>query len=232
MKLTSRQQAWIAGPLSLSVRLLGSTWRVRRIGFPVPGPDAQCIDALYHGHMLFCISIYRFQRCVTMISDHRDGRMIAEVVRRLGGDVAHGSSTRGGVRAYLNMLKNHPDVGWIVTPDGPRGPRGSVQEGVIKMAADSGRAIRPLGYAASFAKRFRSWDEFTVPYPFSRVVQFGGDPLHVPGRVHRSERQELAHELERRLREANQQAGFAMAKWLRMPEPEATSEDADTQTEG
>ena len=155
--------------------VLGKTWRIRKQGFPSAKSGKQYIEALEHGHMLFYLNVYRGQRAVTMVSEHRDGEMIADVVERFGGVAARGSSTRGGARAYLNMLKNYAENGWVITPDGPRGPKGSVQEGIIKMAADSNRSIRPHGFAASSAKRFRSWDEFTVPYPFSKVVQFVGE---------------------------------------------------------
>ncbi len=141
MKLSLRQQRWLVRPLALLLIVLGKTWRIRKRGFPSTQADARFIDAIEHGHMLFYIRIYLGQRVVTMVSEHRDGEMIAEIVRRFGGVAARGSSTRGGARAYLNMLKNYTEEGWVVTPDGPRGPKGGVQEGVIKMASDSGRAI-------------------------------------------------------------------------------------------
>ena len=217
MKLSPRQTRWLGRCLALQIRVMGRTWRVRKQGFPSPEPQQGCIEALHHGHMLFYITLYRFCPSVTMISEHRDGRLIADVVRRLGGTVAMGSSTRGGARALLDMLKNHKNLPWVVTPDGPRGPRGSVKEGVIKMAADSNRAIRPHGFAVTPAKVLRSWDEFTIPYPFARVVEYVGDPLHVPPKVDRQARGEFAKDLERRLADANQQAELILARWLQRP---------------
>ncbi|MCA8958234.1 MAG: lysophospholipid acyltransferase family protein [Planctomycetes bacterium] len=227
MRLSPRQQKWVIPPLTLFLRSLGKTWRVRKQGFPCPGPEPQFIDAFNHGHMALFISIYRDTRGVAMISEHRDGQIIAEVVRRFGGTAARGSTTRGGARAFLNMIKNYGHLGWIVTPDGPRGPRGSVQEGIIKMAAEAGRAIRPHGYAVATAKRLRSWDEFTIPYPFTRVVEFVGDPLHVPPQLDRPTRRELAKDLERRLAEASAQAERALSAWLRRPLP-VRGEEHDT----
>jgi hypothetical protein len=125
------------------------------------------------------------------------------------------------------MLKSHKDKGMVVTPDGPRGPRGVVQEGIIKMASDSGRSIRPHGYAARTVKQFKSWDEFKMPYPFTRVIDFVGDPLHVPPRIDRATRQELARELELRLEEAKRQAEIALARRIRRPVAELGAEDHD-----
>ena len=210
MKLSERQQRWLVRPIAFFLWVLGVSWRKRNLGVPAPRPEKEFIDALCHGHMLFFLTIYRRKHCVTLVSEHRDGQMIADVVGRFGGAVARGSSTRGGARAYLNLLKNHKDTGWVVTPDGPRGPRGVVQEGIIKMASHSGRAIRPHGYAAAHAKRFRSWDRLTVPYPFSRIVQFVGEPLRVPPGIDREEGKRYAKELERRLADATRQAELAL----------------------
>ena len=219
MKLSARQVSWISWPLALSLRALGRSWRVRKQGLPAPHPDPQFIEAFCHGDMLFFMLINRDSPCVTMISEHRDGELVAQVVERLGGSVSRGSSTRGGAKAYLNMMKNHQDIGWIVTPDGPRGPRGSVQGGVIQMAADAGRAIRPHGYAAAGAKKLGTWDGFRVPYPFTRIVEFTGDPIHVPPDINREGRAEFAKELERSLAEASQKAEQALDRWLQRPEP-------------
>src|SRR5690606_6235876 len=131
MKLSARQIRWLARPLALFVRVLGRSWRVRTHGFPQVRPQPEYIESFWHGDMLHFIYLYRYQTCVSMVSEHRDGELIAEVVQHLGGLVARGSSTRGGARAYLEMLKRYQGHGWVVTPDGPRGPRGSVHEGII-----------------------------------------------------------------------------------------------------
>lgn len=227
MKLSVRQSKWVARPLALFIRVLGRTWRIRKQGFPCPGPDSQFIEAFLHGHMVPYTYIYRDADQAAMVSEHRDGQFIADIAERMGAKLARGSSTRGGARAYLTMLKTHRDCGWVVTPDGPRGPLGSVQEGIIKLASDAGRAIRPHGIAVSSAKRLNSWDEFVIPYPFTRVVEFVGDPIHVPPKIDRTQRQEFAKELERRLGEANREAEIALAKWLRRPAPEVSGEKHD-----
>jgi len=227
MKLSVRQTKWVARCLALFIRVLGRTWRIRKQGFPCPAPDKQFVEAFLHGHMVPYTFVYRDTNQAVMVSEHRDGEIIAEIAARLGGKIARGSSTRGGARAYLTMLKTYRDSGWVMTPDGPRGPIGSVQEGIIKLASDAGRAIRPHGIAVSSAKRLNSWDELVIPYPFCRVVEFVGDPIHVPPKIDRAQRKEFARELERRLGEANREAELALAKWLRRPAPEVSGEKHD-----
>ncbi len=212
MKVTPRQAGWIGFLGGFLVRMLGWTWRLRSRGhrwvFGEPN-----LYAFLHGHMLVAGFFHRDQGGVTMISDHRDGEVMARVVRRLGYVTARGSTTRGGVKAFLQMVKGPEDRPWGMTPDGPRGPRGKVHEGVIQLAAESGRPIWPLGYAVSRCKELSSWDRFVIPYPFSRIVEHVGEPFVVPQDIDRTQRGALAKDLERRMEEANQEAERSLASW-------------------
>ncbi len=205
---------WAARLAVFMLRLLGKTWRLRTHGVPAAKTDSRFVEAFLHGDILCFTWVYRHSPSVTMVSEHRDGQIITEFLERFGHEICRGSSTRGGARAYLDMLNNHQDKGWVMTPDGPRGPRGSVQGGVIKLASDGKRAIRPHGFAVSSAKRLKSWDRFTIPYPLARVVHFVGEPMQVPPKVDRATRKELARELEQRLADANRQAELILAKML------------------
>ena len=151
MRVTPRQAGWIGFLGGLLVRMLGRTWRFRSCGHPwvVGEPN---LYAFLHGQMLVAGFLHRDQGGVTMINDHRDGEIMAQVVQRLGYVTARGSTTRGGVKAFLQMVSGPENRPWGMTPDGPRGLRGKVHEGVIQLAAESGRPIWPLGYAISRRK--------------------------------------------------------------------------------
>jgi len=66
------------------------------------------------------------------------------------------------------------------TPDGPRGPSGVVQGGLMMMAKKSGQPIIPIGMATNRRWLIKSWDRYMVPKPFSRGVMVFGDPIFVP----------------------------------------------------
>ena len=66
-----------------------------------------------------------------------------------------------------------------ITPDGPLGPPNQVKPGIIQMARATGGAIVPLTFGADRKKVFASWDEFNLPYPFSRIVLMFGAPLYI-----------------------------------------------------
>jgi len=191
-------------------RVLGCTWRTRITGRFEIEPR---IYALPHGSLLLPAFRLRSSRAAVMISRHRDGELIAQAISRLGFATVRGSSTRGGAAAVHEFVRAFPDRPWVVTPDGPKGPRGSVKPGLIRLAAATGRPIQPLVGAARPAKVFGSWDRFTLPLPFARVVVHFGEPLAVPPDVDEQRVVELTRELQERLAGAEKVAGDALANW-------------------
>jgi lysophospholipid acyltransferase (LPLAT)-like uncharacterized protein len=84
-------------------------------------------------------------------------------------------------------------VGFL--PDGPRGPAGIAKPGVIALARASGAPLVPVGFSASPAKRFGSWDRAILPLPFARVRCSYGEPMRVPKKVSREALEGLRSEL-------------------------------------
>ena len=140
--------------------------------------------ALWHDE-LFVMPGYRKTTrmdVVIIVSQSKDGEFIARLLEKLGFRTARGSSTRGGVRALVEvrrlMRENGADA--AVTVDGPRGPRHEVKEGAVYLAARSGALLLPMRAVYSRAKRFASWDRFQAPWPFSRVRFIFGQAYAVP----------------------------------------------------
>jgi lysophospholipid acyltransferase (LPLAT)-like uncharacterized protein len=85
------------------------------------------------------------------------------------------------------------------TPDGPRGPSGVVQEGIMLMAKKSGAAIVPVGVSARPRWLAPTWDRYMVPLPFSRAVMVFGGPMHVPEGADEEELERLRLELQEQM---------------------------------
>jgi lysophospholipid acyltransferase (LPLAT)-like uncharacterized protein len=137
------------------------------------------IGMSWHGRMLMLPFIYPGKRLNILISTHRDGEIIANVMKRFGYELVRGSSSKGGavaLRELINLLKQGSDIG--ITPDGPKGPPEIVKGGVAQIARLSGKAVIPFAFSSSMMLRFRSWDRFLLPLPFSRLVFVIGDPLY------------------------------------------------------
>jgi len=116
-----------------------------------------------------------------MISQSRDGELIAKIADMLGYNPVRGSSSRGGRKALneiCEMAFQGYKIGHIV--DGPRGPFGVVKPGLVKIAQYSGMPILPTIISSEKKWIFNSWDRFMVPKPFSRVIVRFGSEIYVP----------------------------------------------------
>jgi len=106
------------------------------------------IIAFWHEHLVLMPCFGWWPRVCIMISQHRDGELIARAVRPLGIEAVRGSSTRGGrgaLRQILAAYQEGASLAW--TPDGPRGPRRTAKTGVIHTARATGALIVPVGAA-------------------------------------------------------------------------------------
>jgi len=116
-----------------------------------------------------------------LVSQHRDGRFIGEVVSRFRLAMVHGSTSRGGaagMRVLLRVLREGSPV--AITPDGPRGPRRVAAEGVAQIAGLANVVVVPTAAATRRHRLLPSWDRMMLPLPFTRGVLVCGEPIVVP----------------------------------------------------
>lgn len=174
-------------PLGLMfLRLLAHTWRFE------PRGDAGwrarhaagngLVLALWHGHLLPLAWYLRGRGMSVLVSEHRDGEIIARILQRLGYTMIRGSSTRGGARALVEMVRVlRAGATVCITPDGPKGPAEKFAQGTTVAAQRAGVPIGTMFVTADRAWHFSSWDRFMIPQPFARVVLHFTDPLMVQG---------------------------------------------------
>jgi len=169
-----------------TIRMLGATWRIRTAGDEhlavARAHSPQLIFAFWHGRLLPLVHEHRDRGARILASQHADGELLGQTVRRLGYGHVRGSSTRGGARAVLELvdeIRAGHDVG--ITVDGPRGPRHVVKPGAVQLAKITGSAIMPITSASRRHRTFASWDEFELPHPWTRVVVRYGPAVRVPG---------------------------------------------------
>ncbi|WP_265793104.1 glycosyltransferase N-terminal domain-containing protein [Acetobacter thailandicus] len=175
------------------------------------GQDGQtCIIAFWHENLPLSPAIWWWAkqqnpllRVNVLISRNSDGRLIAEIVRKWQVGSIAGSSDRkgknkGGAAAIRRMracLKNGSLV--TITPDGPRGPRRVVQQGVMAIASMADKPVVPVG-ASCLNFRLKSWDKMFFPLPFGRGVFVCGDPIY-PDRKNEKATHQLTESLTRQM---------------------------------
>jgi hypothetical protein len=175
---------WLAAQI---IRLVHAGLRIETIGEdPLRALWAdrrQVILAFWHDQLFLMAKGYRGPGAAVMISASKDGELIARTMDYFGIGSIRGSSTRGGRAAFREMLalaKEPLDL--VFTPDGPKGPRHRVKEGVAQLARLTGRPVVPMAFACSRGHRFASWDRFLLPLPPGRgVFSFGAPLYYVPG---------------------------------------------------
>ena len=137
----------------------------------------QPILACWHGRILPGAYHFRDRGIVVIISRNFDGEWIARIIRRFGYVTARGSSSRGGVRALVQMRRDLADGHPVAfTVDGPRGPARVAHPGAAFLAGATGHPILPFHIEATPAWTAGSWDGTQVPKPFSRVAVMIGQP--------------------------------------------------------
>jgi lysophospholipid acyltransferase (LPLAT)-like uncharacterized protein len=117
------------------------------------------IFAFWHGRQLMMPIAQRRlnkgRKLAMLISTHRDGEYISRTISRLGIDSVRGSTYKGAVKGFKQLLRVHNsgiDVG--ITPDGPRGPKYKAQLGVVQLAKLSGSPVLPVTFGALKKKLF------------------------------------------------------------------------------
>ncbi len=147
-------------------------------------PKEPFIVAFWHGELLMQPYLYKKVRgkhkIAVMISEHFDGEIIARIVKRFGIDSVRGSTKKGAAKVLLNAIRKMRDGYDIaITPDGPRGPRYSVAEGIVAISKKEDAYIVPFRYKASKYWQLNSWDRFIIPKPFSRLTFYVGEPFKI-----------------------------------------------------
>ena len=203
-----RAVAWLVANL---MRLLAATLRYRVDGGKGPAtlPATPVIFALWHNRLGLCMKTYesfvrpdcKHDHLAALISASKDGALLAAILENFGVQPVRGSSSRRGAQALLE-LSSWAERGYdlAVTPDGPRGPRYVVQDGVLTLAQVTGLPIVPFSYRLGWKIRVKSWDRFQIPLPFGRITMRFGDPIPVPREATESEREALRLKVENALK--------------------------------
>ncbi|SPE53584.1 conserved hypothetical protein [Verrucomicrobia bacterium] len=204
-----RLAAWI---ISALVRAVSATLRFRwedRSAFFDGAPCGPAIYALWHNRLVLSMAIYdryikkrnRASGLAAMVSASKDGAFLAAILECFKVQPVRGSSSRRGPQALLELTtwaERNYDL--AITPDGPRGPRYQVQDGIMSLAQVTSLPIVPVSYQLSWKIPVRSWDRFQVPLPFAVCQVVFEKPLYVPRQATDEEREALRLQLEARLK--------------------------------
>ncbi len=138
------------------------------------------IYTFWHDRIFQGTYFWRDRGIVIITSKSFDGEYIARFIRRFGYGSIRGSSSRGGSRALVEMIRkmrNGLPMGFSI--DGPRGPRYKVKPGPLLLAKKTGNPIMPFILEPKRCWTIKSWDKMQIPLPFTRVRVIIGKPIYV-----------------------------------------------------
>jgi lysophospholipid acyltransferase (LPLAT)-like uncharacterized protein len=175
--------------------------------------DRGNVYLFWHETILFPLIAYCGPDFSILVSRHRDGELITQIMRMFQGKTVRGSTSRGAAASMLEMIRNRPSKHLGITPDGPRGPRRVVQSGAVYLASRTGMPLVPSGFAFDGCWRAGSWDKMALPRPFRRAVCVVGRAVSVPGDLDRdgieSYRRTVQQEMDRVQMRAEEMASAA-----------------------
>jgi lysophospholipid acyltransferase (LPLAT)-like uncharacterized protein len=166
------------------IRIIGSTLRYEseneKYLRDVEEAGQQPILAFWHNRIFAGVYYFRDRGIAVLTSKSMDGEYIARFISRLGYGAVRGSSSRGGVRGLVEMIRlMRAGVPMAFTVDGPRGPRYEAKSGPVMLAKKTGNPILPFITECRSYWELRSWDRLQIPKPFSRARVIFAAPIYV-----------------------------------------------------
>lgn len=188
-----RLKLWLA---PLAWRSLRSTVRTVPDVVAAPLPDEPVIFACLHRDILPAILHVRFRRPTLLVSTSPDGEILIRALGTIDYRFVRGQTGSQGARAVVELrraLEAGQSIGLAV--DGPKGPYGSIQPGVLQLARLAGVPIQPLRAVAPGGLVLGTWDRTVVPRLFSRVTMVHGPILRVAAEAGDAEWEETRRSL-------------------------------------
>jgi len=161
----------------LYISFVGATTRIHTRNQP-EAPNV--IYASWHSQLAFMIYVLRNKDISGLVSRSKDGEYAARLLRKFGFNTVRGSTSRGAAQSVMELIdRGRQGFPLAITPDGPKGPRRKVQQGVVYLAQKTGMPIMPVGVRLSSKITFNSWDNFELPLPFGKAEVIYGAPVKV-----------------------------------------------------
>jgi len=205
------------------------------------------VGCIWHGRFMQVHKLWAFgpgvPRAKMLISQSREGGVVAHASRAVGAEVIRGSAAKrgqqkGGAEALRSMAR-HIEGGGIIcmTPDGPRGPRMCARKGPVQLAKLANAQLIGVTWASSNRIVFtKSWDRFVLPLPFGRGALIWTDPIAPPApdasdAEIEAVRAKLESEMNRIAAEADRIAGIEPIEPAPAPPPPAAPERREQATQ-
>ena len=165
------------------------------------------ILAFWHNQLMTISFCWKSKKSLNILaSTHSDGRFGSIVGNyfNLNNIPITTNRNKFTIRAIYQKINEKKYIG--ITPDGPRGPKEIVSEGIIKMAKTSKTPIIPVGFWSSNNIKLKSWDSFLITLPFSKCSFVWSEPLEIPNNIDENQIEHYRKLLEKKINQSVKKA--------------------------
>lgn len=197
--------------LPFAVNVLCKTLRVKIENYETVNElyknNKNFVTAFWHGKMTLGWYLHRNKNFAALVSQSKDGELLANLLTKWKYDVTRGSSHRGGKESLEQILdKANNNFSIAITPDGPTGPIHKMKAGAVIIAQRVNIPLVLVGIHYQKKKVFRSWDYFELPLPFSKVQIVYSNLKIVRQDLSREETTRIIEQCELELNQLNKKA--------------------------
>ncbi|MGH9510498.1 MAG: lysophospholipid acyltransferase family protein [Terriglobales bacterium] len=167
-----------------AIRLIAPTMKIV-VSFEDGGPagldDRPMVLSFWHNCVFPAIYVWRNLGIRVMSSDSFDGEYTGRIIRKFGFVKVRGSSSRGAVRALLEMRRELAKGETVAfTIDGPKGPKYVAKPGPVLLAKTTRSPMVAFHIAMDNPWVLKTWDSCMIPKPFSRAFMRVSRKIVVP----------------------------------------------------
>ncbi|MCP4481979.1 MAG: lysophospholipid acyltransferase family protein [bacterium] len=147
----------------------------------IKGQAKNIIFVFWHGKQFILVNSHAYRSICIMTSLSSDGDLQSKILKKLGYIIVRGSSSRGGAKALVKLIKKiyqGHDIAFAA--DGPHGPIYELKPGPIFLAAKTSAVILPVATGAKNKWILDNWDKYLIPKPFTKTYIKYGDPIIIP----------------------------------------------------
>lgn len=140
-----------------------------RIYVSFPADFRPGVLGIWHRDLPAATAAFQKTGFYSMISESKDGELLALVAKSMGYHVVRGSSSHGAsvIRKLLQPLENNHFVAMAL--DGPKGPAMKAKRGSSWLAEKANVPFWLVHVNYSLKFSLNSWDKTQIPLPFSKI---------------------------------------------------------------
>jgi hypothetical protein len=199
-----RAASFFISVLLKSVRI---KFRNREAVEKLVGEKKNFVVAFWHGSMMLGWYLHRGINCAALVSKSKDGDVLAHILSKWNYKVVRGSSHIGGKEALEMMLDlTNQNFSLTITPDGPTGPIHKMKAGAVVVAKKSKIPLLMLGIGIKNKIVLKSWDNFEIPKPFTKITAVYSDPVYIDDSLSYDETSRIINECEIKLNQLQKES--------------------------